>query len=843
MTRGFAVALSRQKLWKPAAVALALAVAVSTPRPARAFPVAVSPLIGCGDGTLTLIFPIFLTLSVVVVLKKGKPPVTDVAFSQTMEDTIRRLCKEVNASSSLSLQTTSAATLPVDAVAGDFDRDGNPDVAIANQGSSNVSVSLGNPDRSFQVPFEVATGTSPVRVVSGKFDADDRVDLVTANVGNGLAGNLSLLRGRANGRFRTPVSVGAGTLPVDVAAGDFDGDGDLDLVAADVAGATSSVILRLGHGNGTFGPEVALGPIGVQSLGVGQLNASDDDLDVVTTRGILLGNGNGTFAPLAPFAGGIAPSRVEVGDVNGDGVPDVVALSKAQHFVSVLLGNGDGTLQAPLDYLTGSSPERVVLFDIDDDTDVDLLVSNEGDDHLTILRGNGDGTFLGARTYPSVADLSGRSGSTSAAVADFTGDDVPDIVAANGATAVLLAGLGSTEFGDPMLLTGLGGARVVSGDWNGNGAADLAFTAPGKLAIALGNDDATFGAPTSFTLPGSDSFADFIVQARVDAGSVPDLLVANTGAGNVSVFVGNGSGGFTEKPTVAIGTFPNGIATGDFDGDAELDLVVTNLGGFGALNGSVQLVPGNGNGTFQMPELLRGGSIAPDSVVVADFDDDDHPDAAYVVEGPLFDWDVEVLFGKGNAEFEDPVRLGLPYDLVHDLRVGDFDGDGASDLVVSLEGTRAALLRNRGDRHFQAPVLFDTGGGPTLAADVDQDSLPDLVASSEIGMTAVIRNVIDEAGEEFAPDTEITNGKTLYETANPTIKLKLEFTTDEPGSAFECRLRTIKPVKDPGSWSPCASPFKKRVAPGKYRFLVRAIDVASNVDPTPAELTFRVSSN
>jgi hypothetical protein len=832
------MARSAQRITRRASVVLALTLALCTaaPPPADAFFFAEQRK-ECGDGTVVLIFQVIPALFAIVVLPKGKPPLTESSSAITLDEDIDDLCEDLAPPAGRATLSAAAAVLPVDAAVGDFDRDGHPDVAIANQGSSNVSVSFGKPDGSFQPAVEYATGAGPVRIVAGRFDADVRLDLLTANVGNGLAGDLSLLRGKGKGGFRAPMSITAGTLPVDVAVGDFNGDTKPDLVAA--TSSTNPMVLRLGNGDGTFQPEIPLTVTTVRSVVVARLNDDVHD-DLVTNRGVALGNGNGTFQALVPFSGGIAPTVVRAGDVNGDDALDVVALSLLQNVVSVMLGNGDGTLQPPRHYVTGNRPTEVAIVDLDGDDAVDLLVSNAGDDHLSILHGNGDGTFDSPSAYSTVASLATRSGSVDAAVADFTGDDVPDVVAANGSAASLLAGIGGGALAPFAPLAGLFGDRVLAGDWNGNGAADLALTGSGKLTIALGNDDGTFGAPSQYALSGSDSFPDFLAQAFLDAGTRPDLLVANTGAGSVAVFLGDGSSGFTEKPAVPIGTMTNSVATGDFDHDGHADLVATHLGGFGALNGSVKLAFGNGDGTFGTPQVLRGGSVAPDSVVVADFDRNGEPDVACVVEGPLFDWDVEVLLGKGDGAFAAPAPLGLPYDLVHTLRTADFDGDGNPDLAVSLEGTRAAVLLGKGNGRFHPPVLFDTGGGATLPADLDRDALPDIVASSGVGLTAVLINVADEQGAKYAPDTTITGGKKVYKTGKPKHPFNVRFTTDEPGSSFQCRLKRLAPVKNVGSWGDCTSPYRKRLAPGKFQFLVRAIDVAGNVDVTPAKLGFKV---
>jgi hypothetical protein len=656
-------------------------------------------------------------------------------------DFLKEQCKKLAQASSASLQQLAAAQFPVDVAVDDFNGDGNVDVAIANQDSSNVSIFLGNAAGTFGNPVEYPTGTGPQRIKAGDFNNDDKIDLVTANIGSGLAGDVSILLGNGNGSFQPPVSISMGTQPADVAVGDFNKDGKLDLAAADYS--TVAVIVRLGNGDGTFQAPITLSiPQAAQSLVVDDMN-KDGNPDIITAGAILLGNGNGTFQPAINFVEvlGANPLHVATGDLNGDNKPDVVVTSGGSQIVSVLLGNGDGTLQPPRHYVAGNTPEEVFIIDFDGVGGVDLLIPNISDDHLSVFPGNGDGTFQAAPAYPTISNLSNRSGASDAATADFTGDGIPDVVAANGGNVVLLPGLGAGALGPAAAIPGLAGSQVIAGDWNGDGKQDLAFTmtGPSRLSVVLGNGNGTFGAPTNYPLPGSDSFDDFLAAAFVNADNIPDLLVANTGTGTISVFLGNGSGGFTEQPAVPVGTFPNSIATGDLNNDGKLDLAVTNLGSFGALNGSVQVMLGNGDGTFQAPQTVRS-NVEADSVVIADFNRDDKLDLAAVVQSTLFDWDIEIFLGKGDGTFAAPKPLGLTQDLVHGLRVADFDQDGIPDLAVSLEGTQAAVFRGKGDGTFEPPVFVDVGGGTVVAADLDQDSLPDIVSPSEIGSVAVLIN-------------------------------------------------------------------------------------------------------
>ncbi len=711
----------------------------------------------CGDAAFALVYPIFGFAGVVLLTKNGKVVGRTLTLGESLEFVIDDLCEGLENQGLHSVGQTrlaAVATTPVDAVFDNFNGDGNPDLAVANEGSSNVSIFLGNSDGTFGPPtlFSTGTSTSPQHIKAGDFNKDNNIDLVTAN-----ASNVSLLLGDGHGNFQAPasISLGAAASPADVAVGDFNKDGKLDLAAAD--SSSHEVVVLLGNGNGTFGSTTRfnVNPNFLLSLVVDDMDG-DTNPDIITPGSILLGNGSGGFPTIKDFpAGGLGgnPLTVRTGDVNGDHIPDVVVLSGSNNMVSVFLGNGDGTLQAPHRYVTGNQPNEVSIVDLDGDGKADLLVSHVGDDHLSMFFGNGNGTFQGAPAYFTDSNPSGFGG-FDAAVADFTGDNIPDVVVANGGDLALLTGLGGGAFGPPSAITGLDGNRVIAGDWNHDNKQDLAFTNggnPSKLKVALGDGQGGFNALAPIILPGPDSNTDFLTSALVNNDTIPDLLVANTGANNISVFLGDGNGGFASpvsQPTLSVGAFPNGIATGDFNNDQKLDLAISNRGSFVTpFTGSLQFALGNGDGTFQTPVTLHG-TVKADSVVVADFDGKNGPDIAAVVEGPEFDWEIEVYLNNGNGTFpQTPLKLGVTQDLVHDLRVADFDHDNIPDLAVSLEGTKGALYRGKGNGTFEAPFFLDLGGDARIVtADLDQDSLPDIVApaAGTIGLMAVLINISDQ---------------------------------------------------------------------------------------------------
>ena len=337
-----------------------------------------------------------------------------------------------------------AGNNPLSVAVGDFNSDGQPDLAVANDSypfPGTVSVLLGNADGSFQEARNFAAGSFPSSVAVGDFNGDGRQDLVVTNFYND-SNEVSVLFGNGDGTFQAPRIFIAGNEPDSVAVGDFNGDGVPDLAVANfgiLAGPSnaldppSNVSVLLGNGDGTFQAARNFGVgVGPHSVAVGDFNGDGlPDLAVGNLLSynvsVLLGNGDGTFQAARNFAAGSFPSSIAVGDFNGDGLPDLAVANQDSNDVSVLLGNGDGTFEAPQNFAAGNSPASVAVSDFNGDGVQDLAVANGGFgfNNVSVLLGNGDGTFQAAVNFGV-----GRS-PRSIAVGDFNGDGAPDLATVN----------------------------------------------------------------------------------------------------------------------------------------------------------------------------------------------------------------------------------------------------------------------------------------------------------------------------------------------------------------------------------------------------------------------------
>jgi hypothetical protein len=323
-------------------------------------------------------------------------------------------------------------------------------------------------------------------------------------------------------------------------------------------------------------------PVGdnTQSVAVGDLNGDGKpDLAIANNLSgdvsVLLGDGIGGFGAATSHSVGVGATSVAMADLNGDGKLDL-AVANLYSGAVILLGNGAGGFGAATSYAAGSGSFSVAVGDLNGDARPDLAIANEFSDNVSVLLGSGDGTFTPAVNF-STGDQA-----RSVAVADLNGDSKPDLAVSNlGANTVsVLLGNGDGTFAPAVsYLTGTGPISVAVGDLNGDGKPDLvtANDFVGNVSVLLGVGAGVFGAATAVTT----TFSPIDVKlADVDGDGTLDLVLANfLSSSDVSLLLGDGSGGFGGATDYPAGAQAVSVAVADLNGDAKPDLVLARQGG------------------------------------------------------------------------------------------------------------------------------------------------------------------------------------------------------------------------------------------------------------------------
>jgi uncharacterized repeat protein (TIGR01451 family) len=440
-------------------------------------------------------------------------------------------------------------TSPRGVAVGDFNGDGKLDVAVANTGSGNVSILLGNGDGTFQPAVNFSTGNSPTTVAMGDFNGDGKLDLALFQPGmNGLAGNVSVLLGNGDGTFQTPKTLALDAGASVMGAADFNLDKHSDLAVLD----NSHVDIYIGNGDGTFQPPKGTGVFGSgggEGMVVADFNGdSKPDLaltfsfsippNFISGALIWLGNGDGTFSTgLTVMVPTVNPNvnanilSVVTADLNHDGKVDLLLLSSGPGFdcphslctktiteISAFLGNGDGSFQGQqivasaiestsfIGVSSGSKIDRPFVGDFNGDGRLDLAyeltpVSSSQSSSLEIQLGKGDGTFSSVLT--SGLDKVNPFAGSIAVAQDLNADKLTDLIAVGAANDIdVLLNTSPASGADLDIRTSAASPESVGVGRN------LTYTAD---VLNQGPQDAT-GVTFTDTLPNNVSFVSVSVS-------------------------------------------------------------------------------------------------------------------------------------------------------------------------------------------------------------------------------------------------------------------------------------------------------------------------------------------
>jgi uncharacterized repeat protein (TIGR01451 family) len=684
---------------------------------------------------------------------------------------------------------------------GDFDGDGKTDLAVSMSNNNAVTILLGNGDGTFRVGTTYVVGNRPYNIAAGDFNRDGYPDLVVSNYPDTT---VSVLLGNGDGTFRQAVQYNSGAAnSQSVAIADFNGDG-----IADIAVGTDSnyVGILLGNGDGSFqvARTYSAAPFAITaatSVVAGDFNG-DGKMDLATVGvycwSILLGNGDGSFqAPLFTQYPTWTATPV-IGDFNADGKLDLAFSygNSGSQGIGILFGNGNGTFQAPLTFPGASSFSSVAAGEFNGDGRPDLVLLDGPNRAVRLLLGavpalnvsmtHTSGFFQGqsGATY-SITVTNNQAVSTAGAVT------VTDTMPA-GLTAISISGEGwgcapvtlTCARSDSLAPGAAYPAITVTVDvasnapsqvvnqvsLSGGGAASASATDPTSISVPI------MGTTTTLTASPSPSNLgqDVTLTATVTGGPILGKVTFYDGASILGVgtldfithlatlttnllpagtrtlhahYGGDGidapstSAPITETVRAApsLGFVPSGgygvpgnadsIAVGDFDRNGKTDIAIANGSG-------VSILLGNGDASFQQPVNYTANAAAY-FVTLGDFNGDGKTDL--VTANPANN-NISVFLGKGDGSFQPPVNYSTGSG-PNSVAVGDLDGDGATDLAVanSASNTVTIFLGN-GDGTFRSLVSYPVGSSPysVTMADFNGDSKPDLALTSWAGSVSVL---------------------------------------------------------------------------------------------------------
>lgn len=612
-------------------------------------------------------------------------------------------------------------------------------------------------------------------------DQDGRLDIVvTVEDSNVETASVRVRRGLGGRQFAPQADdlvLPAPLRPVSVAPADLDQDGLDDMVITTAfdtdAVPRSTVFSALAQGDGAFlasssallwdfdGDNLPQRLYVPRDTWVGDLNR-DGIVDVVTVsasatlfqlvptlrteraRGalhVLLGAGDGTFTPLAPIDLDTLPSAVDGGDIDGDGLVDLVIAELADSFVTVLYGAGDGHFPQRMDLPVFFGPRDIVVVDLDGNGRNDIVTANQLSSSVTALLAEADGRWV-------ERELVLEGGLDQIWSGDIDGDGVPDLATASGeglrTTVILSRGQGvlaaSAQLTNAPGLANGDHAELWGEDIDGDGVTDLAVALRSDVSVGLyygsqGFFQTTATAPTSFANPlHREPFG--IDGADFDRDGLLDVAVSNRGESSVAILRGLPDGSLAPPRVIPVASTPSLIHAFDVNHDGFTDLVMTATN-----TNSITVLLGAGDGTFPT-ELSVPSSVDdttnPFDLWVGDLDGDGVDNTGWVIVGHLdgdlvstFRWQDGGLVHVANLTSGDTPIAVLATDLT---------GDNVPDLIVTQALSDAVNIRpGNGDGTFGPPILSDVARSTvdsiplhgriptrTIPMDLDGDGVLDL---------------------------------------------------------------------------------------------------------------------
>ncbi|CAF1190267.1 unnamed protein product [Rotaria sp. Silwood1] len=560
--------------------------------------------------------------------------------------------------------------------------------------------------------YSTGADSNPRSLAVGNLNSDLQQDLVVANFGTH---NIGIFFGMSNGIFKFHTTLTAGSSrPLCVSVGDFNNDGHYDI--ATVNYGTDTVGIFLGHGNGSFSNQITFST-GYDSL----------------------------------------PVSLVIADFNYDNAVDIGVANYGTNNIGVFLGYGNGSFGIPTLLTTGinSHPYSIAVADFNNDLQLDIVVVNQG---------NGNGSFfnqqtysIGSGSYPifvTTGDFNNdkRTYSTgddsnpkSIAMTYFNDDDLMDMAVANMGTSnvgILFGSVKVTGMGEAISFTGSAPCpqSIAVGDLNNDSQLDVIVGNYGmdNIKIFFGDANGTFLTQTIFST-GFLSLPTSVVVKDLNNNNQLDIVIANSGNDNIGILFGHGNGSFDGPITyyTDIGSNPQSVDIGDFNGDDQLDIVVANYG-----SKSVNILLKYDPRAFQsMIWYSTGTNSNPNSAAIGDLNNDGRLDIVVANRGS---GNIGIFFGYDNGTFSRQITFSIgsssrPYSVA----INDFNNDSRLDIAVAnFRSDEIVILLGDGDGTFTNQMRYSTGEDSgsifIVVGDFNNDKRLDLAvanhASANVGI-------------------------------------------------------------------------------------------------------------
>ncbi len=668
------------------------------------------------------------------------------------------------------------------AVVADMNNDGRTDVVTLHNVGVSVLLSRGDGTLADQILREFPVNLSDLAVAD--FNGDDYIDVATVALGGTISSGTDILLclGNGDGTLREPEHVVTMTYGVGarLVAADMDDDGFQDLIYK--SNTVFPTLIR-GHGDGSF---TVTSTVYMQEKPLGLATAEfngDDKIDLVASLGsnlpapnvvALINDGSGGVA--ADLRYPLVSSATTAGDINGDGLDDLVAHSRNEILIqlslgdlgfdtpisvpvgvdeypvsiavafwnddpygdlltcsedlgmNLYLGNGNGTFQARRRLATSGDNWKLFVELVNDDPYPDIISQSDGG--ISIHLGKENGAIEGALSYP-FGDEAGRY----VALADMNDDDVLDAVVSHTGGLTVFHGDPGWIFAVKTEVPGANVGMFTIADLDGDGDLDVASVANERaVTLILGDGEGNFEQIED--LVATDP-KNVIASGDFNADNIVDLATSHGGWGDFSIYMGAGDGEFEPEHEYETTSGHYSLAVGRFNADEIDDLATANL-----LQGTVSIYFGNAitgltpGPTFPLASLQRGDLVdGPKELICADVNADGLADLVAEVymafQGIPVVGRIAILLGDGTGNFSESASISTNVGL--GIAVDDVTGDGILDLLSrtqdgGLDTNNVAIHAGVGDGTFNDPVRFTLAGiGASMATgDLNDDGVKDI---------------------------------------------------------------------------------------------------------------------